>query len=175
MDVRDFAQPYYLFILFAVVVMVGTGTDLIEEYAQGEPAKQMWDDLALFLLGGVVVWRIVVDLWRQRQSIAQLESTLANVRGELAKLDTQSSALASQYGEVMQRQFERWKLTRSEQEVSVCLLKGLSFKEISAVRNTSERTVRQQAAMVYQKAGLAGRHELAAWFFEDMLSFGTRS
>ena len=49
------------------------------------------------------------------------------------------------------------------------MLKGLSFREIAELRETREKTVRQQASSVYRKAGVAGRNELAAWFFEDML------
>ena len=49
------------------------------------------------------------------------------------------------------------------------LLKGLSFDEIATVRDTKEKTVRQQATAIYRKSGLNGRHEFAAWFFEDFL------
>ena len=41
---------------------------------------------------------------------------------------------------------------------------------IAQLRETREKTVRQQASGVYRKAGVASRNELAAWFFEDMLS-----
>jgi DNA-binding NarL/FixJ family response regulator len=53
--------------------------------------------------------------------------------------------------------------------VGLLLLKGLSLKEAAEARQTSERTVRQQALAVYRKAGLAGRAELAAFFLEDLL------
>jgi len=49
------------------------------------------------------------------------------------------------------------------------LLKGLSIKEIAALRETHEKTVRQQASAIYRKAGVAGRHAFAAWFIEDLL------
>ena len=54
-------------------------------------------------------------------------------------------------------------------EVALLLLKGLSFKEVAQVRQTSERTAREQARAVYKKAHVAGRAELAAWFIEDLL------
>ena len=66
-------------------------------------------------------------------------------------------------------QFERWELSPAECEVGLLLLKGLSHKEVAATRDTSERTVRQQALAVYRKAGLSGRAELAAFFLEDLL------
>lgn len=79
-------------------------------------------------------------------------------------------AARSQYNQVIHEQFEQWSLTKSEQEVSMLLLKGLSFKEISAVRETKEKTVRQQASTIYAKAGVEGRHDLAAWFLEDFIA-----
>ena len=73
------------------------------------------------------------------------------------------------YSTVIREQFLQWSLTLSEQEVAMLLLKGLSFKEISAVRSTKEKTVRQQASTIYSKANIDGRHELAAWFLEDFI------
>ena len=49
------------------------------------------------------------------------------------------------------------------------LLKGLSHKEIAVVRDTSERTVREQSRAVYRKSGLSGRSSFAAFFLEDLL------
>jgi DNA-binding NarL/FixJ family response regulator len=54
--------------------------------------------------------------------------------------------------------------------VALLLLKGLSLKEIAAVRATSERTIRAQARSVYSKAGLTGRASLSAFFLEDLLA-----
>jgi hypothetical protein len=36
-------------------------------------------------------------------------------------------------------------------------------------RNTSEKTVRQQASAIYQKSNLSSRSELSAFFLEDLL------
>jgi len=98
-----------------------------------------------------------------------MQGQLDNARGQLSRVDVNSQKLASQYREIMQRQFDVWSLTKREQEVVISLLKGLSFREVSELRQTREKTVRQQATSVYKKAGVAGRHELAAWFFEDLL------
>lgn len=78
-------------------------------------------------------------------------------------------------GEEIDKQFEKWELTTAEREVALLILKGLRHKEIAAVRNTSERTVRQQALAVYKKAGLDGRTDLAAFFLEDFLPSRPRS
>lgn len=60
-------------------------------------------------------------------------------------------------------QFRAWRLTPAEREVALLLLKGRSHKEIAAATGRSERTVRQHAIAAYQKAGLGGRAELAAF------------
>ena len=58
----------------------------------------------------------------------------------------------------------------AEREVALLLLKGLSHREIAAVRAVSERTVREQARSLYAKAGLTGRAALSAFFLEDLLA-----
>ena len=68
----------------------------------------------------------------------------------------------------MGRQFGRWALTDAERGVALLLLQGLSHKEIASARDTSERTVRQQALAVYRKAGVHSRAELAAFFLRDV-------
>nr|HMN69592.1 helix-turn-helix transcriptional regulator [Bdellovibrionales bacterium] len=67
------------------------------------------------------------------------------------------------------RQLTSWKLTISEKEVAFLLLKGLSLKEIAEIRKTSEKTARAQSTAIYEKSGLSGRSELAAFFLEDLL------
>lgn len=57
---------------------------------------------------------------------------------------------------MIDEQFGRWKLTGAE-------------KEIAVIRGTSERSTRQQSLLIYQKSGLSGRAELAAFFLEDLL------
>ncbi|MBX2836207.1 MAG: LuxR C-terminal-related transcriptional regulator [Gammaproteobacteria bacterium] len=129
----------------------------------------MVDDIAMLLISSLIVVLFVSDRIAQHKALGQLQNQLDSARGQLALMDSNSPRLASQYREIMQRQFDAWALTPSEQEVVLALLKGLSFREVAQLRDTQEKTVRQQATSVYKKAGVAGRHELAAWFFEDML------
>jgi DNA-binding CsgD family transcriptional regulator len=72
-------------------------------------------------------------------------------------------------GAALDHQFERWNLSPAEKEVALLLLKGLSHKDVAEVRSVTEATARQQARAVYKKAGLSGRHDLAAFFLEDLM------
>ena len=102
----------------------------------------------------------------------RLDRTRADLAGALIEADRwrqESRELLQGLGAAIEQQFGRWNLTAAESEVALFLLKGLSHKEIAALRNTSERTVREQSRSVYRKSGLAGRSSLSAFFLEDLL------
>jgi len=155
-----------VFVFFALGDNVG---EILVEIAGGQPMSEMIDDFLLFLIGPIVVIMIVAEYWEQHKALAKLRTDLEKSRGKLVQVDAESRNITNQYRHVMQKQFDVWKLTNSEQDVVLALLKGLSFREVAEIRDTREKTVRQQAANVYRKAGVAGRHELAGWFFEDLL------
>ncbi len=71
---------------------------------------------------------------------------------------------------VIYGKFDAWKLTSSERDIALLLIKGLSIQEISDVRDTRPGTVKSQSSAIYQKAGVTGRNELAAYFVEDLLA-----
>ncbi len=129
----------------------------------------MGDDLFRLALAAVVLAVFVYEHLTQRRALRNLRGQLNNARGQLAQLDINSQKIADQYRAVMQKQFDAWHLSASEQDVVIGLLKGLTFREIAELRQTREKTVRQQASSVYRKAGVASRNELVAWFFDDML------
>jgi DNA-binding NarL/FixJ family response regulator len=97
------------------------------------------------------------------------------LRGAVRREQARTARLAGEMLSVMRDQFDRWALSASEAEVALLLVKGLSMKEIAEVRQVKEKTVRSQAASVYAKSGCAGRHELAAFFIEDLLVAAERS
>ena len=158
--------------VFAVFVLIVCGTSVAEiasEFVDGETLGSMGDDLFRVALSAVVLAMFMYEYLAQRRALRDLRGQLNKARGQLAQFDTSSPKIASQYRSVMQKQFDAWNLTASEQDVVIGLLKGLSFREIAELRATREKTVRQQASSVYRKAKVTSRNELAAWFFEDML------
>jgi DNA-binding NarL/FixJ family response regulator len=72
-------------------------------------------------------------------------------------------------GEEIEKQFEKWQLTRAECEVGLLMLKGFSHRELAGLRGTTEATVRHQAQAIYQKSALPGRSAFCAYFLEDLL------
>lgn len=122
------------------------------------------------------------ELRRMRQAAQQanadaleLGRRLQQTSREASRWRDQTKDLLSGLGKAIDRQFDAWQLTTAEKDVALLLLKGLSHKEVAAVRATGEATVRQQARGIYRKAGVEGRHDLAAFFLEDMLTAPTRT
>jgi DNA-binding CsgD family transcriptional regulator len=140
-----------LFGLTAIFV----GVDLLADAGSGT------DGIHLAMEGAATVLALAGAAFFFRRYLAE--------RAESAHWRGQAQDLLAGVGSSIESQLQEWALSPAESEVAVLLLKGLSFKEIAAVRSTGERTAREQARAVYKKAGVAGRAELSAWFLEDLL------
>jgi DNA-binding CsgD family transcriptional regulator len=101
----------------------------------------------------LLVYRTYLVYKKQKALIRDLDA--ARIQGRQWRDETR--ALLKGLGEAIDRQFVTWKLTEAEREIGLLILKGLSLKEIAAVRVTSERTIRAQARSIYAKHGLSGR------------------
>jgi len=115
----------------------------------------------------------VAYLWLGWRDVGR---TLEQTRAELAARGVERDAwraraekLLRGLGEEIDHQLREWGLTPVERETALLLLKGYGHKEIAALQQKSERTVRQHAVAVYRKSGLSGRAELSAFFLEDLL------
>ncbi|HJW09617.1 MAG TPA: helix-turn-helix transcriptional regulator [Holophagaceae bacterium] len=143
--------------------------DLVWDRIQGRVG---FFHLALEGLAGaaslVLGLRLLRALRRKGRSIARLELALRASQEEARRWRGEAAQVLQGLGAALDHQFGRWQLSPAEREVALLLLKGFSTRDIAGMRDTSERTVRQQAQDVYRKAGLSGRAELSAFFLEDL-------
>ncbi|MFT4768291.1 MAG: DNA-binding CsgD family transcriptional regulator [Glaciecola sp.] len=128
---------------------------------------QEWVLLELSACGCVY---LIVDIRRRTSGTQHLNHNLTPSDAKLASLSAELRDARHAYSSTVQEQCLAWALTSSEQQVALLLLKGLSLQEIAAVLETREKTVRQQTSNIYGKAGLEGRHALAAWFLQDFVT-----
>jgi len=164
-----YIKEIFIMILLAFVI-AGNLTDVIYDYREGASVGHLVIELALVLASLVLITILSLGIWKESRSNRKLKAELLSIsRKPSASQSPTLLAAKHDLGKVLQTQFQEWCLTHTEKEVSLLLLKGLSFKEIAAVRNTMEKTVRQQASSIYKKAGVGGRHEFSAWFIEDIL------
>ena len=108
--------------------------------------------------------------WRSAHSTISLRKSLEAQRLERDAWKASAEAALDGLGRAIDAQFTSWHLTPTEREVALMLLEGYGHKEIAALTARSERTVRQHAGVVYDKAGIAGRAELAAFFLNDLMA-----
>lgn len=125
-------------------------------------------------VGVALVLRRLTHLHRReraaRAQATQLAHDLERSHAEAERWRSEARDLLAGLGALIDRQLVRWGLTAAEKEVALLLLKGLSHREVAAARGVGEATVRQQAATIYKKAGVAGRHDLSAFFQEELLA-----
>lgn len=130
------------------------------------------DGLSILLTIGAAVG---VALLAQRMHLQHEEKLaligdleIARVEGNGWRTKVQSHLAGLKAG--MDKQFLEWGMTAAEREIGLLVLKGLSHKEIAALRATTEATVRQQAQSIYRKASLPGKTAFSAYFLEDLFA-----
>jgi DNA-binding CsgD family transcriptional regulator len=159
--------------LFMALVGTLTAWDLFGDAKTGTTLGHLFFEGVIVLVSFLFLARTIHQLYLKNSSTSQM--LLATQKeSRLLRLDNQKyreEALRFLQGisELIDKQFNCWNLSHSEKDIALFLLKGLSHKEIANIRNTSEKTVRQQAGQIYLKANLEGRAQLSAFFLEDLL------
>ena len=90
----------------------------------------------LCIIAIYIVWHETAISSRYTQDLQQTNKTYSK----------QIRIFKNELFKVLEIQFEQWSLSKSEQEVALLLLKGLSLEEISQIRGTKEKTIRQGSA-----------------------------
>jgi DNA-binding CsgD family transcriptional regulator len=122
------------------------------------------------LAGGIsMVAYAVLETRDLRLERLELLDDLDVARREGGRWRDAARAHVNGLSQAIAAQFRSWGLTDSEADVAGLMLKGLAHKEIAALRQCSEATVRQHATAVYRKSALTSRSQLTAFFLEDLL------
>lgn len=157
----------YFFIITFVV-----GYDLFHEFDALSQADLFWHiilELIILVLSVVAIAYLIkinLDETKEKQQfLLELDEAKKQIQNSSAELKSGKK----DFIKLINWQFDEWSLSPGEKEIGFLILKGLSFDEISVIRNTSARTARKQAASIYSKANLKNRNEFAAWFLEDLL------
>jgi DNA-binding NarL/FixJ family response regulator len=154
------------------LIMMLNFLDVITDIGLGVPRWHIIEEAAIVLASALGFAYLVWEMSRRTRRLRELSRTLSEADQQIRDITEEMRNARRRYSETIHRQFEDWGLTHSEQQVAMLLLKGLSFKEIAVVRDTREKTVRQQASSIYGKSALDGRHAFSAWFLEDFLAAG---
>ena len=154
--------------ILLVVIGLAGGIDL----ALDRPTQ--WLSFHVLYELGLVLGSLGTAIWLARgwhgaaAANRELQSSLTERQAERDAWRASAEQALAGLGAAIDAQFADWGLTPAEREVALWVLKGHGHKEIAMRTGRSERTVRQHAAAAYDKAGLGGRAELAAFFLEGV-------
>lgn len=165
---RRFSQDHVIMI-FLLMVVLASAADLIADLGEGVNSTHLMQEGAILLIAISAFAWLAFSLAKTNKALKDLHIELDVIQNLPAPTSPAMIEIKHKLSEAISEQFILWKLTKSEKEIGQLLLKGYSLKEISALRGTSEKTIRQQASSIYQKANLPGRHAFSAWFIEDFL------
>ena len=158
--------------LLAIVLvgtMLGGGIDLFLDAPYSWRSPHVLYEMTLIVAALATAALLWSGWWRSRRTLIETRNVLAERSAERDAWRASADAALAGLGKAISERFAGWGLTPVEREIALLLLKGRSHKQIAYTTGRSERTVRQHAVAVYQKSGLNGRAELAAFFLEDIL------
>ena len=152
-----------------------------------QPLKTYFPLLVLIGASSFFIYDIIIDLYKGSDTaihllleififiatILALYFEISRVIGLSKEVIIEKEKVSRLTGElftIINSEFDKWKLTDSEKEIALLLIKGLSMREIGDLRHVKEKTIRQQATQIYAKAGYSNRHELATHFIEDLIN-----
>lgn len=130
------------------------------------------DGLGLLMMVSTTVGLalLVHRMQNQHEEKIDLIRSLDIARAEGSEWRKKAEAHLQGLRREMDAQFDHWGMSVAERDVGMLILKGLSHKEISRLRGTTEATVRQQAQSIYQKSDLPGKTAFSAYFLEDLIT-----
>jgi DNA-binding CsgD family transcriptional regulator len=175
-ELAEFRRLTPLLVVVLAFVVVAGVTDLILDRPATWRSWHVAFEVMVVLVSlgfAVVLWRgwrrTVRALGQAHAELARTTRTLAERQRERDAWRRSAEAERAGFGRAVDAQFAAWGLTPTEREVASLLLQGLGHKQIAGRTGRSERTVRQHAVAIYEKSGIGGRAELAAFFLHDLL------
>ncbi|MBO6920185.1 MAG: hypothetical protein JJ858_17295 [Rhizobiaceae bacterium] len=160
---------------FAILIIIcfllfSAAMDIADDLKNGDTFGLIILDLiAVTALISLLAYIYVLQPLKTRSENRQLIRQTNTQSDDLERLSLLARKQLEGLGQYIKVQFDNWGLTSAEQDVALLLLKGFSMREISQIRDVSERTIRQQATVIYGKSELSGRAALSAYFLEDLL------
>lgn len=155
-----------LLILVAILSMIDISSDILNEVPWGHVLIEL--AIVFCLIFSAILITVLFNK-KIELTLSDIKSKFIENNNNVEFLRKENKRLVQGLSSNINKQFIFWHLTKSEIEIGFLLLKGFSLKEISELRSTSERTVREQAGSIYHKSNMAGRSALTAFFLEDLL------
>lgn len=167
-------ESRFRLLLLGAFIFIGllAAVDIVADIGEGTQRLHIIVEVIVFIIAissaSAIFLRLLKEARSSRLLVNEMTLELQKNREETKEWRNETQILLQGLGASIDKQFDRWRLSPAEKEIGLFLLKGLSHKEVAYLRGVSEATARQQARSIYKKAGLAGRHDLSAFFLEEL-------
>ncbi len=158
-------------IISAILVFIAVLTfiDISNDYLDGVALWHISIETIVGLTALAGVYYLIKSRFTMQHTVEREKQFSNELNLEAQKWKRVSKTYLDGLSVEINKQLDKWELTKAEKRVAFLLLKGFSMKEIADLRKTSEKTVRTQANSIYSKSGVPGRSALSAFFLEDLL------
>jgi len=126
-------------------------------------------------LGGLHLYFEVIAAFALFAGVVYL---MYELRALLNRMEAMQFSILAARGEMtnlINAFFDEWRLTQSEREIALLILKGIDNDSIAKMRGTAKGTVRAQCTKIYAKANVDSRTQLLSIFMEELISIDKNS
>ncbi len=164
----NISERKILTVIFIGLLLI-LGLDIFDDLSEGASVAHVIKEVLVMLLGIVGVLVLWNKYFKAQRKVQKFKINIDQLKEDLGHYKSETLHLSEGIGEKINDQLKKWNFTKSEKDIALLLLKGLSVREIAEIRSTSEKTIKQHCSNLYQKANIKGRSELSAFFLEDIL------
>ncbi len=156
--------------LFSLLITFSlTTVDVIGEVRVHASFEHIILELLIFISSFVGVVGVAIRYLEERNLRISKGKIIDEMASELEVWKSKVQSLSTQFFQAVDDQLENWKLSKTEKDIAILIIKGASIKEIAQVRNVTEKTIRAHASSIYRKSKLSTRYELAAYFIDGLV------
>lgn len=164
-DIKNFS---ILSMLFFAIIVLSSITDIIADLTQGANTAHIIQESFLACAAFLLLIFLLHQTKIERDKNKKLSQKIEDITEQSNKVSEALINAKKVFGEEITNQFTVWKLTKSESDIALFTLKGFNSKEIANLRESSEKTVRNQLTSIYRKSGLNSKHTFIAWFMDGL-------
>lgn len=168
MTLPNVKRDYLFTIVFVGGLVSITIYDIIKDIKDGIPFDHWVHELVIASLSILFIFYKIYIAFIRDNKIKNMEDKITQQNSEINYYKERVKTFKHEFAEIIDNQFKIWGFTKSETDIALLIIKGLSMKEIAELRGSSEATVRQQSISIYKKSKTENRIQLSAYFLEDL-------
>ncbi|TGN18950.1 DNA-binding response regulator [Leptospira idonii] len=168
MNLRQYRIPFLWFYFFSLLLWIVeevytlvSPPDIFDRYRVVVATVESFIALSSFL----TIFILYKELKIEEGENGQAQTVIHDLKRTNRILKNPSSG----FWQEVSAQMEEWKLTDTEKEIAILLLRGFSHQQIAGVRQKSLRTVENQTASIYDKSSMRGKLEFISFFLTPLL------